>query len=112
MGLHEKMKQAIIAEEIIGYLMEKRVTDMQISISIKEPDTTFVIVLDNPDTEVIEELKENLFCCRDQELEEYGWELFMDNQPEELLRTLGMLIDSYDLQVTSNQTILTLVRKH
>ena len=112
MALHEKMKQAIIAEEIIGYFFEKGFTDIDIAIRITESQTTFMITVYDKEISFIDELKDILYCCRDRELEEYGWELFTDNRPSNLLESLGMLIDNYSVKEETDKTIVTFIRNH
>jgi len=112
LGLHEKMKQSIIAEEVIGYFLEKGLTKLDLSIQILEKQTTFVVVIEEQCDRIIADLREKLYCCRDQELEEYGWELFTDHQPSELLQSLGMLIDHFAVEEKEDKAIITFVRYH
>lgn len=97
MALHETLKNAKIVEEIFAYLLEKGCPKINVTLEITDTETAFTVVLDY-DEELMKEMKSDIYCCRDQELEEYGWELMGENECEEL-HTLGMLIDKYDSKV-------------
>ena len=105
MALHETLKNAKIVEEIFAYLLEKGCPKINVLLEIKETETTFTVVLDYNER-LMKKLKKDIYCCRDQELEEYGWELMGENECEEL-HTLGMLIDNYETSVEDD--VVTIV---
>lgn len=105
MALHETLKNAKIVEEIFAYLLEKGCSKINVTLEIKETETVFTVVLDY-DEQLLKKLKKDIYCSREQELEEYGWELMGENECEEL-HTLGMLIDNYDATVEDD--IVTIV---
>ncbi len=108
MALHETLKNAKIVEEIFSYLLEHGCQKINVTLEVKETETTFTVVLDD-DKKLLERLRKDIYCCRDQELEEYGWELMGENECEEL-HTLGMLIDHYDKVYENDQVIITFHR--
>jgi hypothetical protein len=100
MALHETLKNAKIVEEIFAYLLEKGCPKINVSLEIKDKETTFIVIIDYNE-KLLKKLKSDIYCCRDQELEEYGWELMGENECEEL-HTLGMLIDNYETTVEND----------
>ncbi len=111
MTLHEVTKQTIILEEIVGYFMEKGFVNIDISIRRDKKVTSFKITVFGATKALGEKLIEELYCCRDQELEEYGLDVCVTDNPENLMQTLGMLLDSYEINYENNNLILTLYRK-
>jgi hypothetical protein len=97
MGLHEKMKNAKIVEELFGYLLEYGFTSINLSMDILDTETTFGFDVAKDNMDFINHFKQDLFCCRDLELEEYSWELMGENDCACTLNTLGTLIDRYDI---------------
>ena len=111
MTLHEVTKQTIILEEIVGYFMEKGFLNIDISIRKKQDETSFQLVIHGAGVAIGKQLEEELYCCRDQELEEYGLDICVTDNPENLMQTLGMLMDRYELKYEESNLILTLYRR-
>lgn len=107
MILHKNMKNAKIMEEIFAYLLEKKYVSIDASLRIKDDETTFIVTVQTDSDTLLQAFKREMICCRDIELEEYGWELMGESECVCELDTLGMLVDSYD--ITYEQGICTIV---
>lgn len=110
MALHEKMKHAIIVEEIFGYLLQRGYTNINLAMNADQQITTFVLTIANADPSLKKDLEEHLYTSREQELEEYGWDLYCESDSTDILQTLGMLVDNYKIEEDNSTTILTLYR--
>jgi hypothetical protein len=51
-----------------------------------------------------------MYCSREQELEEYGWELMGENEDCDL-QTIGMLVDEYEAEIVDGNVVLVFHRK-
>ena len=69
MALHEKMKLAIIAEELFTYFLSKGHRSIDVSLNVLEDETTFSVKLYQAVSDVEEELKQDLYCSRETELQ-------------------------------------------
>lgn len=112
MALHEKMKLAIIAEELFAYFMSKGHQEIDVSMKVAETETTFSVRLFESVSSIEEELKQDLYCSRETELEEYGWDFNPEGQGTDLLHHLSMLIDHYEIEHCDDYTCITFHRKH
>lgn len=97
MALHEKMKLALIAEGLFTYFMNKGYQSLDVKMDIKEEETTFTVTVPFNHVPIEEELDKDLYCSREKELEEYGWDLNYDSSDTDLLQNLSMLIDYYEI---------------
>jgi len=111
MTLHENMKNAKIMEEAFAYFLEKGIKEIQSSLLVSEKETIFTIIIKTKDTKLFDQFKQDMVCCRDEELEEYGWELMGDETCVCELRTLGMYIDNYDSKYEDGVCEIILHRK-
>lgn len=111
MALHEQMKSAKIVEEIFSYLMHKGYKHVDLHYHMKDNETQFLIELPAGNKEFVKDFKDDFICCREEGLEEYGWELTGDIDCVCSLNTLSMLIDSYDITEGSNKIVIVLHRK-
>ena len=111
MALHEKMKHAIIAEEIFGYLLNKGFSKIDVSMDISEEATLFTVTVYDSSIPIKEELERDLYCSREQELEEYGWDVYCDSASKDFLNTLSMLIDFYTIDEQHDKTVITFHRQ-
>ena len=109
MGLHEKLKHAKISEEIISYVLNKGFSKLDFSLETTKSETTFIITLYDVTIDLEDELKKDLYCERDQELEEYGWDLHSDDSLC-TLHTLGLLIDDYKFEKQNDKYIIKFYR--
>ena len=108
MALHETLKNAKIVEEIFAYLLEKGCKKVDVSMEVLEKEIKFQVTI-KYDKKIVLEMKEEIYCNREQELEEYGWEL-MGEDEECRLQTLGLLIDRYETEVVGDNIIITFHR--
>lgn len=108
MALHETLKNAKIVEEIFAYLLEKGCKKVDISIEVLDDEIKFQVTI-KFNKKIIIEMKEDIYCSREQELEEYGWEL-MGEDEECKLHTLGMLVDKYETEIDGDNIIITFHR--
>ena len=112
MALHEKMKLAIIAEELFAYFMSKGHQHIDVSMNVLEDETTFTVKLYESVSDIETELEHDLYCSRETELEEYGWDFNPEGQGRDLLHHLSMLIDYYEIDQCDEFTCSTFHRKH
>ena len=110
MALHEYMKNSKIIEEMYLYLLEKGYKEISSSINIAKEITEFVFDVKTEGNELSKDLENDLYCCRDIELEEYGWEL-TDSHCVCELTTLGILINDYKITEENDLCNIVLHRK-
>jgi hypothetical protein len=100
MVLHETLKRAKIAEDLFVYFLEKGVKNVNIDIDIQSDRTVFTATIQGSFESMVQELRENLYCKRDLSVEEYGWEVMVEEDSEFELDHIGYLIDSCDVSTT------------
>lgn len=110
MSFKERMKYAKINEEISAYLIDRGYTDLSININIKEEETLFTVTVEKQQEDLIEVFKKDLYCCREVELEAYGWDNLHAEDCVCTMNTLGMLVDNYEIRLDENRYIITLHR--
>ena len=110
MALHEYKKSAKIVEEITEYLLGKGYTKFTTSMDFKKTETTIVVTVSTAGVPIAKILEKDLVCCRDIELEEYGWELTGDIHCLCTLDALGLLVDNYDMVETDQECVITFHR--
>jgi len=110
MALHEYKKCAKIIEEITEYLLGKGYNKFDTSLELKELETTIIVKVITNGNPLSASLQKDLFCCRDVELEEYGWELTGDIHCVCTLDSLGLLVDKYDITETNDLCTITFHR--
>jgi len=112
MALHEKMKLAIIAEELFAYFMCKGYQEIDVSMRVLDTETIFTVVLQDASSSIKDDLEKDLYCSRELELEEYGWDLNIDGDSVDLLHNLSMLVDHYEMVQTDHTTTIVFHRTH
>ncbi len=110
MALHEYQKSAKIVEEFTEYLLGRGYRQFTTALDFNDIETTIVVTVNTVGVPLSENLKEDLYCCRDAELEEYGWELTGDAHCVCELDALGLLVDNYEIIETESECIITLHR--
>lgn len=110
MALHEYKKSAKIVEEITEYLLGKGYRKFETSLDFKEKETLIVVTVYTNGVPLAKILEQDLFCCRDVELEEYGWELTGDIHCLCTLDALGLLVDKYEMTETEDKCNITFHR--
>ena len=96
MALHEYKKCAKIVEEITEYLLGKGYKKINSSLELKDTETTITVTVETNGVPISGTLKQDLFCCRDTELEEYGWEL--EEDIEELSKDVAIAQKENEVQ--------------
>lgn len=110
MALHEYKKSAKIVEEVTEYILGKGYKRFDTKLDFKEVETTIIVTVYTNGIPLSETFKEDLYCSRDVELEEYGWELTGDIHCLCKLDALGLLIDRYEIDESNDECIITLHR--
>lgn len=110
MALHEYMKNSKIIEEMYLYLLEKGYKEITSAIKIEGDITEFDFDVKTDGKDLSKDLKNDLYCCRDIELEEYGWELTVSHCVCEL-NTLGTLVDEFKIKEENGMCHIALYRK-
>ena len=106
MALHEYMKDSKIIEEMYLYLLEKGYKEISSSIKIAKNNTEFIFDIKIEGNELYKSLEDDLYCSRDIELEEYGWEL-TDSHFACELTMVGILVD--DFKITENNGLCKII---
>ncbi len=110
MVLHEKLKSAKITEEITGYLLDRGYKKLSINLELNKNESKFVIKVADIGENLIDVFKQDLYCCREIELEEYGVD-HLHNECTCSLNTLGMLVDDYEIELVNGEYVIILHRK-
>lgn len=110
MALHEYMKDSKVIEEMYLYLLEKGYKEVSSSINITKDTTEFTFDVKIEGNELSKNLENDLYCSRDLELEEYGWEL-TDSHFSCELTMVGILIDDFKIIEENGICEIVLYRK-
>ena len=110
MVLHEKQKIAKITEEIVSFLLERKYKDISVNLSIKDDETAFTLIVKEQGEDLFKVFKEELYCCREYELEEYGVDHLHNDDCVCTLNTLGMLVDTYEIKLEKDIYTIVLHR--
>lgn len=110
MGLHENKKMGKIIDEMIIYLMDKKINDIKIHITNDEITTIIEIKFLRPDDVIIDCIKQELHFHRERELEEYGWELLGEDDHSCEMNLVGILVDEVIYQDREGYFSIRLIR--
>ena len=110
MALHEYKKSAKIVEEMTEYLLTKGYKKINSTVEFNDKEVSIEFIVTPTDTSLTTAIKNDLFCCRDIELEEYGWELTGDPNCSCNLDSIGLMVDSYDIFEDNKECKITLHR--
>lgn len=109
---HIKKRIAKIVDELVTYFFSMGGTD--ISINVKEEKGFFKIILATnylkKDEEKINKLIKYLKCAKQEEMEEYYWELTGDSDVDEELILVGMMTDEAELDIEEDKIEVKLIR--
>ena len=72
MALHEKQKSAKIIEEISSFLIDRGYRDLSVHLLLGKEESVFTVRVRKRKEDLIKVFREELYCCREIELEEYG----------------------------------------
>lgn len=107
------MKAIKIVDELISFYFNIEITDIHIDVQYEEEEIK--ITLEGnccyPPDEKLERLQELLNAPRQEELEDYYWELVGENDHYEELTLLGALVDSGNVEYQDNRLKITVHKK-
>lgn len=112
MVLHETLKRAKLAEDLFVYFLEQGINTVSVTIDVQPGKTVFTATIVGSCEELIEELRKNLYCKRDVSVEEYGWEVMVEEDSEFELDHIGYLIDDCAIMETTDGFQIVLHRNH
>lgn len=109
---HDKKRITKMIDELVTYFFSMGATD--ININLKEDEKSFKIVFDCnyscKDSGKLEKLNKYLQCPKQEEMEEYFWELAGDCDVDTELTLVGMMTDKASIQCADNKIKITLLR--
>jgi hypothetical protein len=104
-----------IVDEVSTFFMNKMKKDLDIQIFIKSNDSEYTITFTLKGIKIskseLEEIKDSLSIPRQRDAEEYYWQLNGSNESEKEFDLIGMMIDKYNIDISEDCIILTLIRK-
>ncbi len=109
---HHDKKIGKIIDELTTYLLRKNVKNISIEIKCFEHKDKIVFTFCDATDELLNILKETLTQERDEQLEEYGWELLGENDCSGELNLIGMLIDRCEFKSIGTKTEISLFRSN
>lgn len=112
MAIHEIEKNIKIIDEIVLLLFNKGYHKFDFSLDYTEEESLITVLLDDPEKILVEKIQNELHIERDEELEDYGWELLGECSEHRETIYLGMLVDSMDLGYEGGKAKIVFHRKH
>jgi hypothetical protein len=112
MAIHEIEKNVKIIDELIIYLFNKGYHLFDFNLNFKPEASIITIVIEDSNQELMETIKEDIHIERDEELEDYGWELLGESCESREIICVGMLVDKMDLSYDGKNTKIELYRSH
>lgn len=107
------MKAIKMVDELISFYFKIGITDIQIDLQYKEGEIEISLKGHclHPPREELEMLTEVLNAPRQEELEEYYWELVGESDHYQELTLLGSLVDYAEIDYHKNQLTIKVCRK-
>lgn len=109
---HDKKRITKIIDELINYFFSMGATD--INLNLKEDPDAYRITFDCnyscKDSSKLEKLDKYLHCEKQEEMEEYFWELTGDCDVDTELTLVGMMTDEASVQCVDDKLRIMLVR--
>lgn len=109
---HNKKRVSKIVDELIAYFFTMGAT--HINVNLKEKSDYYKISLKSnyttKDNEKIEKLKKYLKCDKQEEIEEYYWELAGDCDVDSELILVGMMTDKAEIDISEDMIEVVLYR--
>jgi hypothetical protein len=112
MAVHEIEKNLKIIDEVVFHLFNKGYHKFDFSLDFKPEISIITIIVEDPDKKVMNKIRNEIHCDRDEELEEYGWELMGESRESSEIICVGMLVDNMDLNHDGTNLKITLYRNH
>jgi uncharacterized tellurite resistance protein B-like protein len=109
---HDKKRIAKIVDELITYFFSMGATD--IDINLKDEKKCYKISLkcnySSKDQRKFDKLIKYLKCAKQEEMEEYFWELAGDCDVDTELTLVGMMTDEAKIDYNDDEIEVTLIR--
>ena len=112
MAVHEIEKNIKIIDEMTMYLFNKGFHKLNFELDYTVEKTIITIIVKDSNEDLIDIVKNEIFIERDQELEDYGWELLGECSDSRETICVGMLVDDMKLTYKNNDSIIIFTRKH
>jgi len=112
MSFQETRKISKIVSELTSYLLKRGFFHVRFLIEKRKDETMIEITLPSVKIADVREMIEKIDQQSSPEIETYGWEVVGEAAEKDQLTVLGMLIDSVDVEETSENLVLTCRRKH
>jgi hypothetical protein len=112
MAIHEIEKNVKIIDELIIYLFNKGYHVFDFNLNFKPEASVITITVEDTSQELMKIIKEDIHIERDEELEDYGWELLGESCESREIICVGMLVDKMDLSFDGKNTKIELYRSH
>ncbi len=109
---HHDKKIGKIVDELVTYLLRKNCRNIKISIECSSDNDKIVFTFCDATDALLNLLKETLTQDRNEQLEEYGWELLGENDCSGELNLIGMLIDKCEFKSIGKYTQITMYRQN
>lgn len=102
-----------IMDEVTSYFMSKGSEEIQIKVSSKDTYMSVAFLVEDSTLSKgdLDEIEDSLSIPRQEDVEEYYWQLNGAGETESEFDLIGMMIDSYTLKVEGTQLRLELFRK-
>lgn len=112
MAIHEIEKNVKIIDELVIYLFNKGYHVFDFNLNFKQDASVITITVEDSNQELMKTIKEDIYIERDEELEDYGWELLGESNESREIIGVGMLVDKVDLSFDGKNTKIVLYRSH
>lgn len=109
---HHDKKIGKIVDELTTYLLRKKVNNIAINIDCTKHNDIITFEFSDATDALLNILQETLTQERDEQLEEYGWELLGENDCSGELNLIGMCIDRCEFESMGEKTKITLYRSN
>ncbi|TCT12978.1 hypothetical protein EDC18_11052 [Natranaerovirga pectinivora] len=110
---HTNKRACKIINELATFLLMIGATDL--TINVKNSEEEFIITINsdyrNGEEKNVQKLIRGITSPKQEEIEEYYWELAGESDVEGELNLIGIMIDKAEVDVTQDQLKITLYRK-
>jgi hypothetical protein len=106
-------KTTKIMDEVTSFFMANGSTEISIKVSNKGNYTSVTFEVEDSKLSIgeLDEIEDSLSIPRQEDVEEYYWQLNGADETESEFDLIGMMIDSYTLEVSGSKLRLELFRK-
>ena len=106
-----KKENAKLLEELVSYLIDNGYYNLTTSIDVVDGQTLFIVKVKSEDKKLHDKFKLDLFCCRDEEMEEFDWKSINEVSCVCNLHHLGNAVDHYTITHEGEYCKLVLYKK-